>query len=298
MSQSHYPVSPDFPYESKYLDISGAKMHYVEKGEGDPILFLHGIPTSNYLWRNIMPPLSSQYRCIAPDLMGMGKSDKSRTDSSVFNHIQDIENFINALNLSNLTIVMHGWGSVIGFDYAMRNESKIKGLAFLESHFRVIDSWDDVSLPAQELLKTLNSYQDGGRAEIVENNFLLDQILPNIILRKLTDKELNYYREPFSTPSSRKILWQYIQELPLPNGSQPIKDLIENYSKSLQKSQIPKLLMYSVPGFMTSMSSVKWASANLPKLKMIDLGDALHCPQETNPKEVSQALVDWRHEIQ
>src|ERR1700678_3022884 len=112
-------ISADFPYESQYADVYGAKMHYISQGSGNPILFLHGIPASCYVWRNVIPHLTSLGRCITPDLIGMGKSDKPDIEYSVFDQIKYIEKFIETLNLKNITLVMHGWGSVIGFDYAM-----------------------------------------------------------------------------------------------------------------------------------------------------------------------------------
>jgi len=130
MTKNNADISAEFPYASHYIEVLGSKMHYVEQGSGDPILFLHGIPSSSYLWRNIIPFLADKGRCIAVDLIGLGKSDKPDIAYTVFDHIRYIEAFINALGLTNLTIVMHAWGSVIGFDYAMRNEANIKALAF------------------------------------------------------------------------------------------------------------------------------------------------------------------------
>src|SRR5258707_79307 len=115
-------IPSNFPYTSQYVDVYGSKMHYFEQGEGDPILFLHGIPTSSYLWRNVIPHISTLGRCIAPDLIGMGKSDKPDIEYSLSDHIKYIEKFIDTLKLKNLTLVLHGWGSIIGFNYAIRNE--------------------------------------------------------------------------------------------------------------------------------------------------------------------------------
>jgi len=118
------------PIASKTAEVNGSKMHYLEQGSGDPIIFLHGIPTSSYLWRNIIPVLSEHARCIAPDLIGMGESDKPDIDYRVFDHIEYIDGLIAELDLKNITFVMHGWGSVLGFDHARRHEKNIKALAF------------------------------------------------------------------------------------------------------------------------------------------------------------------------
>ena len=119
------PISADFPFESKFIDILGSKIHYIDEGSGDPILFLHGNPTSSYLWRNIIPYLLPHGRCIAPDLIGMGKSDKPNLEYRFFDHSKYVEEFIKKLDLSNITLVIHDWGSALGFHYAMRNENKI-----------------------------------------------------------------------------------------------------------------------------------------------------------------------------
>ena len=121
-------ISAAFPFDSKYIEVLGSKMHYIDEGEGDPILLLHGNPTSSYLWRNIIPHLTPKARCIAPDLIGMGKSDKPDIGYRFFDHVEYIEGFIEKMGLKNITLVIHDWGSGLGFHYAMRHEGNIKGI--------------------------------------------------------------------------------------------------------------------------------------------------------------------------
>ena len=135
-------ISAAFPFESHYVEVEGSKIHYVDEGEGDPILFLHGNPTSSYLWRNIMPHVTSAGRAVAPDLIGMGKSDKPDIEYRFFDHVKYIDGFIDALGLKNITLVIHDWGSAIGFHYTARNESNVKGLAFMEAIIAPVPSWD------------------------------------------------------------------------------------------------------------------------------------------------------------
>ena len=149
-------ISADFPYTSYYVDVKGARIHYVEEGSGDPILFLHGNPTSSYLWRNIMPHVQGHGRCIAMDLIGMGKSDKPDIGYSFFDHSKYVEDFIEQLGLQNITLVIHDWGSALGFHYAMRNERNVKGLAFMEAIVLPIPSWDD--FPA-EMRQTFQAFR-------------------------------------------------------------------------------------------------------------------------------------------
>lgn len=289
---SETEISELFPFESKFVEVNGSKMHYIEEGEGDPILFVHGVPTSSYLWRNVIPHMRQVGRCIAVDLIGMGKSDKPDIDYRVFDHIEYFNGFIEQLGLKNLTLVMHAWGSLIGFDYAMRHEDNMKGLAFLEAHIRPVTDWEKVSLPVQELAKLLET-EDGGYSVLMNSNYFVDRVLPGGILRQLTDTELAHYREPFSEAGTRRPLWQYLQDLPLDDGPQDVVDLITNYSNKLQTSQLPKLMLYAVPGFNTTMETVQWAKKQLPNIELVDIGDALHYAQETNPVTIANTVADW-----
>jgi len=133
------------------MEVLGSNIHYVEQGQGDPIVFLHGMPASSYMWRDVIPKLAGSARCIAPDLIGMGQSDKPDIEYTVFDHIKYIEKFIEELGLENMTLVLHGWGSVIGLDYAMRHPEKIKAIAFYEAHLAAFQDWSHLSLPLQEL---------------------------------------------------------------------------------------------------------------------------------------------------
>jgi len=289
-------ISAEFPYTSQFVDVLGSKIHYVEQGEGDPIVFLHGIPTSNYLWRNIIPYLSDYGRCIAPDLIGLGKSDKPDIDYRIFDHIKYMEGFFNALSLDNITFVLHGWGSIIGFDYAMRHPEKVKALAFIESHIRPVEDWTMVALPVHELSQVLDD-PDKGYNIIMNSNYFVNKVLPAGVIRKLTEVEMDHYRAPFEAPGSCKPLWQYLQDLPLGKGPEDVVKLIANYSDKLQKSEIPKLMIYAVPGFITTMDTVQWAQSHLPALELVDIDEALHYAQESNPSRIGNELRRWYQNI-
>src|SRR3989339_1723322 len=211
--------------KTQFIDIDGAKLHYLEAGSGPVMLFLHGMPTSSYLWRNIIPILSHKAHCIAPDFIGMGKSDKPDIAYTVFDHIYYIEKLIEKLDLKNITLVMHGWGSVVGFDIASRQEDNIHALAFYEAHVRPSTEWDMLSLPVQQLATLLHRPEVSYRA-IVEQNYLIRRLLPSSVLRTLTAEEMQRYEEPFMTPEDRKPLWQFIQELPLGHQEGEVVELI------------------------------------------------------------------------
>jgi haloalkane dehalogenase len=297
MDNYDLPISAAFPFQSKFIEIKKYKLHYVDEGNGDPILFLHGIPTSCYIWRNIIPFLSTYGRCIAPDLIGMGKSDKPNIQYNVFDHIDYIEAFIKALKLQNITLVLHGLGSVVGFNYASNNKNNVKGIAFYESHTHPILDWNSLSLPLQHLFMMLQNSKAACYKAIVNNNYLIKKILPGSALRKLSPEELINYTEPFSKPKHRQPLWQYIVDCLSNIRSSNINKLIHNYTKYLQTNLVPKLLLYSVPGFLTTIEMVKSSKNNFPNLKLVDLGEGHHLVQETNPQLFAAAIKDWYIEL-
>ncbi|OGO90762.1 MAG: haloalkane dehalogenase [Coxiella sp. RIFCSPHIGHO2_12_FULL_42_15] len=296
MSESHPIISAECHLPSHAVMVHGSQMHYLQAGSGDPILFVHGMPTYSYLWRNVIPHLSELGCCIALDLIGMGQSEKPNIEYTIFDHIRYFEGFIEALKLKNITLVLHGWGSVIGFDYASRHADNIKALAFYESHLQPNVDWEMLSLPVQQLATLLNRPGASYRA-IVEHNYLIKKLLPHGVLRKLTAEEIRNYERPFLTPASRKPLWQYILELPLGNGNSQVVQLIKRYSQWLQKTKLPKLLLYGIPGFTTTIESVQWAKQHLPNLTLVELFDSLHFAQETDPEGFSAALKGWLNTI-
>lgn len=289
------PVKQSIP-ASHFVSVKGSQLHYFDEGVGDPILFLHGVPTSSYLWRNIIPALSANARCIAPDLIGMGKSDKPDIDYRVFDHIAYIDAFIETLGLKNITLVLHGWGSVIGFDYARRNPGNIKAIAFYESYVQPITDWRQLSLPVQQIATLLDRPGASYRA-IMKQNYFVEKILPRCSIRQLTENEIDQYRAPFLTSESRKPIWQYINDMPLGKESKEVVDLMRQYSIFLQKSTLPKLMLYAIPGFMTTMESVAWSKLNLPNIEVGCLDEAMHLAQESIPEKFSEILSNWYQRI-
>ena len=276
---------------SRFVEVYGSKMHYLEAGEGDPILFLHGIPTSSYVWRNVIPYLSSLGKCIAPDLIGFGQSDKPSIDYSVFDHIKYIEQLIEQLQLKNITLVMHGWGSVIGFDYAMRHENNVKGLVFYEAFLRAFQL-DDFSLPYQQHLISM-------QAEVHLERFthqpvtFIDTIIPQSVMKQLSTAEMENYRRPFLQEGSGKPIVQFLKELPTDDQKNKVEHLIAHYSNQLTQSPIPKLMLYSIPGFMTTIATAMWAKEHIKNLEIVDLGEELHLAQESSPAVMGETISAW-----
>lgn len=283
----------DFPYPSHYIDIKGSKMHFVEKGVGDPILFLHGQPTWSYLWRNVMPELEGNGRLIALDLIGYGKSDKPDIGYEMTDHIEYIQAFIEKMGLKNITLVIHDWGSYFGAHYAMSHPENVKGIAFMEALLLPISSYDAFEPHIKEFFVTLRSSQKAALEMMVDKNLFIESVLPALIDRKLTEDEWDAYREPFKKPEDRKILCKFPQNLVIGGQPRANYDRQMTYLKKLQESKLPKLLIATSQALLITAEVVKWAQSNLPNLKVVHIGDGLHYIQEDNPHEIGKAISEW-----
>ena len=283
-------ISAAFPFESKYVEVQGSKMHFVEEGSGDPALFLHGNPTSSYLWRNVIPHVSPLARCIAPDLIGMGKSDKPDLEYRFFDHSKYVEGFIEALDLYNITFVIHDWGSALAFHYARRHEENVKGLAFMEGIVRPV-TWDEWPEQARQLFQGFRT-PGVGEKMILEQNMFVEQVLPGAILRKLTDEEMARYREPYPDPQSRKPTWRWPNEIPVEGQPEDVVEAVQTYSDWLKQTPLPKLLLWAEPGAIMR-NLVGWCEENLPNLKSVNIGAGVHFVQEDRPHEIGEAIAEW-----
>jgi haloalkane dehalogenase len=285
-------ISADFPYPSHYLEVHGSNLHYLDEGAGDPILFLHGNPTSSYLWRNIIPYVTPLGRGIALDLIGMGKSDKPDIEYRFFDHVQYVEGFIEKLRLKNLTLVIHDWGSALGLHYAMRHEETIKGIALMEAILLPVPSWEAFPAGAREMFQAFRTPEVGWDL-IVNQNLFVEQVLPGAIVRTLTEEEMNHYREPFTGPQYRKPLWRWPNELPIEGHPADVVEVVATYNARLQQSDLPKLLFYATPGAIMQAPVVEWCRQNLNNLKTVDIGPGIHFLQEDNPHLIGSELANW-----
>ena len=284
-------ISAEFPFESHYVEVLGSKMHYIDEGEGDPILFIHGNPTSSYLWRNIIPYVSDDGRVIAVDLIGMGKSDKPDIDYRFVDHAKYLEEFIEELELKNVTLVIHDWGSGLGFNYAMQHEDNIKGIAFMEAFLMPL-KWDEFPAEFREMFENFRT-PGIGEEMIMTQNIFVEQILPGSIIREITDEEMNHYREPYPTVESRKPVWVWPNEIPFNGEPADVHKIVTDYNQWLQETEIPKILFYATPGVLLPSSMVEWSEANLKNLETIYVGEGIHFIQEDHPDEIGQGLAKW-----
>lgn len=289
-------ISAAFPYESHFVEVHGSKMHYIEQGEGDPILFLHGNPTSSYLWRNVIPHVSSLGRCIAPDLIGMGKSDKPDIEYRFVDHIHYMDGFIEALGLKNLTLAIHDWGSGLGFYYASRHEANVKGIAFMEAILGARDSWDAFPEAARELFQSFRT-PDLGWELIGVKNVFVETVLPGSVVRGLTEEEMNHYREPYLEPKSRKPIWRWPNELPIEGEPKDVVKIVKGYNRWLQETDLPKLLITAQPGAIVQKDLAQWCEKNMKNLTVVDIGPGSHFIQEDNPHGIGEAIAQWRRKL-
>ena len=284
-------ISDAFPFESKFVEVNGQQIHYVEKGEGKPILFLHGNPTSSYLWRNIIPHAAAQGRAIAMDLIGMGKSDQPDLAYRFFDHVPFVDGFIEQLGLEEITLVIHDWGSALGFHYARRNPDNIRGIAFMEGVIRPV-SWSDFPTDFKVGFKLMRT-PGVGWLMISGLNSFVNKILPSAVVRDLTAAEMAQYRAPYPTVGSRLPLRQWPCEIPIDGSPADVHKVVEDYSKWLGETDTPMQLFYATPGGTIRADGVEWCKRTIKNLETVDIGSGIHFLQEDNPHLIGRELTDW-----
>jgi len=291
-AQGPKDISAKFPFESKYIDVHGSKIHYIEQGSGDPILFLHGNPTSNYLWRNIIPYLSDQGRCIAPDLIGMGKSDKPKLKYTYADNSRYVDGFIQAMGIGdNLTLVIHDWGSMLGFYWASQHPDKVRAVAFMEAVLRPLSIKDlpgGLAVAMRMLRAPVTGWLMGGVA-----NMFINKMLPDLTQAKLSKEAHQHYKDALPTIRSRRAVIQFPREVPLDGKPAASLKAVETYIAWLRSTNVPKLLLYGDNGVGIKEAEVEWSRQNLSNLTLFDLGHAKHFVQETHPHKIGQEISRW-----
>lgn len=277
------------------VTVLGSALHYVDEGHGDPIVFLHGNPTSSYLWRNVTPFLADDGRCLAPDLIGMGQSDKPELDYSFWDHSRYLDAWFEALDLSNITLVVHDWGSALGIYWARRNPERVRALVMMEPIIEAI-GWEDFIPPLVEMFQGFRT-PGVGEQMILEENMFVEKVLPAAILRQLSEDEMNVYRAPFLDPGSRRPTLAFPRHLPIAGEPAQIIELIEESAKWLAQSAVPKLLLTFEPGGLMDGSAVERVQDKIANLELQKIGPGLHYVQEDHPAAIGQAVRDWRRRL-
>jgi haloalkane dehalogenase len=282
-------------YTKKRKTVLGKSMAYVEVGAGDPIVFLHGNPTSSYLWRNVIPHLEGQGRCIAPDLIGMGDSDKldqSGPERYRFvEHRKYLDALLDALGVrESVTLVIHDWGSALGFDWARRHPDAVKGIAYMEAIVAPVPSWRDWPKQAQEIFQGFRS--EKGEAMILEQNLFIEGVLPTSIMRKLSAEEMAVYRRPFAKPGEdRRPTLSWPRQIPIEGQPADVVDIVEGYGAWLETSDVPKLLISAKPGAILRGAMLE-RCRRWPNQREVEVA-GIHFIQEDSPDEIGCAISEW-----
>jgi haloalkane dehalogenase len=275
-----------------------SEMSYLESGVGVPVLFLHGNPTSSYIWRNIIPHVAPGARCIAPDLIGYGESGKPEIDYRFQDQVNYLDSFIAAMGIRTAYLVAQDWGTALAFHLAARRPEFVRGLAFME-FIRPMPSWEDVhqSAAAREIFRKLRTPGEGERM-ILDANTFIERILPGSVIRKLSDEEMDNYRAPFLSRESRRPIWRLPNELPIAGEPADVYATLEHAHAALRASRYPKLLFVGDPGALVSPAFAERFAASLHDCRLVHLGRGAHYLQEDHPDEIGRNVASWIGEIE
>ena len=282
------------PTTQQFANVNGKRIAYLEAGSGDPIVLLHGNPTSSFLWRNIIPELEGRGRVIAPDLIGQGDSEKLPANEGAdrysfevaFEYLDGLLRELGADN--NVTLVIHDWGSGLGFHWARLNPASVKGIAYMEAIVMPM-SWDDWPESARGIFQGFRSPK--GEDLVLERNVFVEAVLPSSVIRDLTDQEMNAYRAPFDTPDNRQPTLNWPRQIPIEGEPAHMVELVKAYGEFMTGSDIPKLFINADPGSILVGKQREFCRSWPNQLEVTVKG--LHFLQEDSPKEIGQAIATW-----
>ena len=290
-------ISAAFPYQKQRRRVLGSEMAYVEVGEGDPIVLLHGNPTSSYLWRNVLPHLQPRGRCIAPDLIGMGDSDKlpdSGPGSYRFvEHRRYLDALLEALDVrERVTFVVHDWGSALGFDWANRHREAVKGIAYMEAIVAAA-GLGPLGQDAECVQPCRRCVPRPARRWSCRDNFFIEQILPKAILRTLSAEEMAEYRRPFAEPGEgRRPTLTWPRQIPIEGEPADVHAIATAYADWLATSNVPKLFVKAEPGAILAGGALLDLVRRLPAQTEVTVA-GVHFVQEDSPDEIGRAIAGW-----
>jgi haloalkane dehalogenase len=283
------------PLTKKTVDVLDSRMAYHERGEGGPVLLLHGNPTSSYLWRNVIPELAGRGRLIVPDLIGMGDSAKlpnPQPDTYRFTtHRKYLEGFIDAVvgRTESILFVVHDWGSALGFDWANHHRDRVRGIAYMEAIVRPIASWEEWSPQAVPIFQGFRS--DKGETMILERNMFVERVLPGSVLRKLSEAEMAEYRRPFLRTEDRWPTLTWPRQIPIAREPADVVQIAADYSQWMAENTIPKLFVNAEPGAILIGTSRDFCRSWNNQTEVTVSGS--HFIQEDSGPAIGRAVADW-----
>lgn len=283
------------PYPRRRAAVLDTEISYVDTGSGDPIVFLHGNPTWSYLWRNIIPFVTGRGRCLAPDLVGMGMSAKSPARTyRFFDHARYLDAWFDAMGLTqNVILVLHDWGSALGFHWAFRHPERVRAIAYMEAIVQP-RRWSDFPAGRDEIFRALRS-EDGERL-VLDENFFVETVLPRSILRSLSGEEMQAYRAPYSDRDSRLPLLRWPRELPIEGTPADVVAAVEAYGAWLsESSNLPKLFIAADPGALIVGRALDFCR-RWPNQRELEV-KGIHFVQEDSPVEIGASLAAFVHDL-
>jgi haloalkane dehalogenase len=283
----------DTPLDKQFAVVDGKRMAYHERGTGRPVLFLHGNPTSSYLWRNVIPHVSDRARCIAPDLIGHGDSDKLDDKGPgayrFVEHRQYLDGLLDQIGLgAGVVLVIHDWGSALGFDWANRHRDRIAGIAFMEAIVRPL-TWSEWPEAARPVFQGFRS--EAGEQMVIERNLFVEAVLPGSILRTLTPAEHDEYRRPFAAAADRRPTLTWPRQIPIDGDPADVTEIVASYAEWLTTAEVPKLFVNAEPGAILTGAQREFCRG-WPNLTEVTVS-GIHFVQEDSPHEIGEALASW-----
>jgi haloalkane dehalogenase len=279
------------------VNVLGSTMAYREAGDHEaPVaLFLHGNPTSSYIWRNVIPLVAPVAHCIAPDLIGFGQSGKPGIEYRFADHVRYLDAFLDQAGISSAFVIAQDWGTALAFHLADRRPEFVRALAFME-FLRPFPTWDDFH---PDMVKTFQMFRTPGVGEemILEGNVFVEAVLPRGAARKLTKEEMAVYRAPFPTPKSRRPTWKFPNEIPIAGEPADVHATVEKAHKALAESTYPKLLFVGNPGAIISPAFGQSFAMELKNCRLVQLSSGIHFLQEDHPDVVGANIKEWLVEL-
>ena len=292
-------ISANMPYTKSFKTINGKSIAFVDVGEGDPIVLLHGNPTSSYLWRNVIPHLEGMGRVIAPDLIGQGDSDKLPASDGpdrysfqvAYNYLAGLLDELDANQ--NVTLVIHDWGSALGFYWAQQHGAAVKGIAYMEGIVCPL-GWEDWPESARGIFKGFRS--DKGEDLILQRNMFVEAVLPSSVIRKLGEEEMEHYRRAFSTPDDRQPTLNWPRQIPIDGEPEHMVKLVDSYGQwMLENTSLPKLFINATPGSILTGKAREFCRT-WPNQREVTVAGT-HFIQEDSPDEIGSAVAEWLNSL-